>query len=162
MMWNDYGFHEGWGGMGFGMILFWILLVVALVVLFSRRNRVRPSARDLLDESEGVFPVGKRSRSSLFVSRARRIDAAWVAPRQGDATPPWRQTGLSPQGCDHETPPPRCIRCQGSHPWPPHAPCCVASWSQRDPLAYREHALARGEIDRDEYEQKRADLDHRG
>jgi len=50
MMWNDYGFHTGWGGMGFGMIVFWILLLVVLVVVLGKRNRVRPSARELLDE----------------------------------------------------------------------------------------------------------------
>jgi len=49
-MWNDYGFHNGWGGMGFGMILFWVLVLVVVVVLLGKRNRVRPSAREVLDE----------------------------------------------------------------------------------------------------------------
>ncbi len=31
-MWGYMG-HEGWGGMGFGMLLFWGLLIVVLVML---------------------------------------------------------------------------------------------------------------------------------
>ncbi len=52
MMWNGFGFHEGWSGMGLGMVVFWLLLVVVLVVvlrsLAADKNRRTPL--EVLDE----------------------------------------------------------------------------------------------------------------
>ncbi|HQT26082.1 MAG TPA: SHOCT domain-containing protein [Burkholderiales bacterium] len=54
--------HYGWGGMGIGMLLFWGLLIAALVVLMKRGtgNREREkSALDLLKERYARGEIGR-------------------------------------------------------------------------------------------------------
>ena len=53
MMGSEFGF--GYGLHGFGMVFFWLLLVILVVLLFrgifgGNGNRVDKSARDILDE----------------------------------------------------------------------------------------------------------------
>ncbi len=56
--------HYGWGGMGLGMLLFWGLLIAALVALFrvscrSGNRKTEKSALDLLEERYARGEIGR-------------------------------------------------------------------------------------------------------
>jgi len=56
MMWGYDGFGFGWGGMGIGMLLFWVLIVAAIVVM----------VRGLGGGPGGTEPSG-RARTALEI-----------------------------------------------------------------------------------------------
>ena len=66
-MWN-YMDHSNWGGMGFGMgfgmILFWAMIIVALIVLFrgscgNGNRKTEKSALDILKERYARGEIGR-------------------------------------------------------------------------------------------------------
>lgn len=69
MMWGYDGMGFGWGGMGIGMLLFWVLIIAAVVVLVrgiggGRSGGSEPRAReltalDILGERYARGEIGK-------------------------------------------------------------------------------------------------------
>jgi hypothetical protein len=93
MMWSDYGFHEGWGGMRFGMFLFWILLVVVLVVILGpvRANcsmSATPGARSIARNTKKGAPTSiAEACARTFRGRAVTERAARCRPPQDVRSP---------------------------------------------------------------------------
>ncbi|MBZ0105458.1 MAG: SHOCT domain-containing protein [Sulfuricella denitrificans] len=68
-MWGYMGNHDwGWGGMGFGMVIFWALLIALIVALVrgvsssgggSPERREEKTALDILKERYARGEIGK-------------------------------------------------------------------------------------------------------
>jgi len=75
MMWGYDGFGMGWGAMGIGMILFWGLIIAAIVVLargFGSRpgaGEPRPVARTPLDILGERYARGEIDKSEFDAKR---------------------------------------------------------------------------------------------
>ena len=80
MMWGFDGFGMGWGGMGIGMLLFWGLIIAAIVILvrgFGGRpagNEPRLSEKKPLDILGERYARGEINKSE-FEEKRRDLSA---------------------------------------------------------------------------------------